>query len=155
VSGTRLVYGGQYLTLEARPAPDRGTAPGRPVRNETAAETIGAANRFRDDVAGVVNRWNELLGGGRYRKVVIWGAGAKCQGFTSAVAAAGCIRYVVDVNPFLHGRFMVGTGVEIKPPAFLADFQPDLVIIMNPVYRQEIAAALAQLGVAPHVLALD
>jgi hypothetical protein len=35
---------------------------------------------------------------------------------------------------------------QIVGPDFLAEYKPDLVIAMNPVYRQEIAADLRRLG---------
>jgi hypothetical protein len=69
-------------------------------------------------------------------------------------AAVECVRYVVDVNPFLHGRFMMGTGLEIKAPQFLGEYRPDLVIIMNPIYRSEIVSALESMLVRAEVLVL-
>ena len=46
------------------------------------------------------------------------------------------IEYVVDINTFRQGKFMPGTGQEIVAPAFLAQYRPDLVIAMNPMYLQ-------------------
>ena len=33
--------------------------------------------------------------------------------------------------------------------------KPDVVIVMNPIYRQEIAADLAKRGLTPEILAVD
>ena len=36
-----------------------------------------------------------------------------------------------------------GTGQRIVAPAFLRDYRPDNVVIMNPIYRDEIGRELA------------
>jgi hypothetical protein len=56
------------------------------------------------------------------------------------------IQYVVDINPRKHGKFVTGTGQEIVPPEFLKEYQPDCVIIMNPIYAQEIKNTVEQFG---------
>ena len=38
------------------------------------------------------------------------------------------------------------SGQRIVSPDFLADYRPDTVIVMNPIYRAEIAACLAARG---------
>jgi cellulose synthase/poly-beta-1,6-N-acetylglucosamine synthase-like glycosyltransferase len=52
------------------------------------------------------------------------------------------ISHVIDLNPHKHGRFVPVTGQEIVAPEFLKEFRPDVVITMNPVYRDEIADKL-------------
>jgi hypothetical protein len=47
---------------------------------------------------------------------------------------------------------MAGTGQEIMSPSFLKEYQPDIVIIMNPIYLQEIKKMLAELDVDAQVL---
>ena len=39
------------------------------------------------------------------------------------------------------------TGQEIKPPSFLAAFQPDYVILMNPIYVPEVQRDLDKMSV--------
>ena len=50
---------------------------------------------------------------------------------------------------------MPGTGHAILSPHDLASFQPDLVIVMNTVYRDEIARDLSTLGLSPEIVTLD
>ncbi len=64
------------------------------------------------------------------------------------------IAYAVDINPIKHGTFMAGTGQEIVAPAFLQSYRPDVVIIMNPVYRAEVTADLTALGLNPEIRTL-
>ena len=47
---------------------------------------------------------------------------------------------------------MARTGVEIVTPSALRDYRPDIVIVMNPVYRKEIGAQLMRSWPAPEVL---
>ena len=61
------------------------------------------------------------------------------------------IRYAVDINPFKHGTYMAGTGQEIVGPAFLKEEKPDVVIVMNPLYRNEISQTLAQMSLSPEI----
>jgi hypothetical protein len=45
-----------------------------------------------------------------------------------------------------------GTGQQIVEPSALSDYQPDTVIIMNPIYRDEIAQMLLDMGVYADIL---
>ena len=62
------------------------------------------------------------------------------------------VDYAVDVNPDKHGMFMPGTGHEIASPDRLADRPPGLVVVMNPVYADEIARDLDRRGIETELL---
>jgi hypothetical protein len=62
------------------------------------------------------------------------------------------ITYVVDINPRKHGHFVTGTGQQIVPPEFLQEYQPDVVIVMNPIYKDEIKKTLGQFGLSAELL---
>jgi hypothetical protein len=64
------------------------------------------------------------------------------------------IEYVVDINPRKQGMYLAGTGQQIVAPEFLRSYSPDLVIIMNSIYRDEISAQLREMGSSPEVIAL-
>jgi hypothetical protein len=49
---------------------------------------------------------------------------------------------------------MAGTGHAIVGPAFLTEYKPDTVIVMNSVYRDEIVRDLARMGLSPRVVCL-
>ena len=51
------------------------------------------------------------------------------------------------MNPRKHNRYVPGTGQQIKPPVFLKEYQPDVVIIMNPIYSNEIKNKLGELNI--------
>jgi len=78
---------------------------------------------------------------------VIWGAGAKGVTFLNTLNLRDQIEYAVDVNPRKHGMFIAGTGQQIVPPEVLRDYQPDVVIVMNPLYEHEIQQIAKNLGI--------
>jgi hypothetical protein len=84
------------------------------------------------------------------QRVFAWGAGAKAVTFLNIVDPAGDgITHIVDVNPRKTGRFVPGSGQEIVEPNALRELSPDVLILMNAVYRDEIRAAVHALGLDP------
>jgi hypothetical protein len=71
---------------------------------------------------------------------------------TTLGLGADDVEFAVDINPHRHGQFMATTGQEIIGPDRLTQDVPGVVIIMNPIYRQEIEADLRKLGLSPQVL---
>ena len=53
------------------------------------------------------------------------------------------MEYLVDRNPYKHGRFTPGTHIPIFPPERLAETRPDVILILPWNLRTEIAAQLA------------
>ncbi len=70
-------------------------------------------------------------------------------------AAIHAIEFAVDINPHKHGMFMAGTGQEIVAPEFLTTYRPELVVVMNPIYVDEIRAHLDRLGLTPRLVAVS
>jgi 2-polyprenyl-3-methyl-5-hydroxy-6-metoxy-1,4-benzoquinol methylase len=85
------------------------------------------------------------------KKVVVWSSSSKAVAFLTALKPS-VVEYIIDINPRRQGFFMAGTGQEIMGPSFLKEYQPDIVIIMNPIYLQEIKKMLAELDVDTQVL---
>ncbi len=44
----------------------------------------------------------------------------------------------MDLNPNKQGNYIAGTGQKFVSPEFLSEFNPDSVIVMNPIYAKEI-----------------
>ena len=151
----QTAYNDQYILLEAR-APDTGWERAHPAEVGVGSLS-GLVTDFERRYPAVIRHWNSRLD--RYRKeskkVVIWGGGSKGAAFLCAVDASGVIDYVVDINPFRQQTFMAGTGHPIVAPNFLKEYRPDVVIVMNAIYRVEILRDLDQLGLAPVVTTLQ
>ncbi len=145
-------YGGQFLGIEAVPAQaEAGTqqAPGNDLR-EMARDVAAFAKNYR----GKVSLWRRRLSqiGGAGRRAVIWGAGSKGVTFLNTLQAGDTVTHVVDINPRKQGRYVAGTGQRIVPPEFLRSERPDVVLVMNPLYLDEIRQTLAALGLTPEVM---
>ena len=141
-------YGDQYVGLLARYTGQ--AAPASPPPTELA--TLAA--RFEARHAAKVAAWQRcVMAGG---STVVWGSGSKGVTFLGMLGeAAARVTQVVDINPHRQGHFMVGTGHPIVGPQALVDLRPARVVLMNAVYREEVAAMLATLGLAPTLLALE
>lgn len=149
-----LDYDDQYLLIEARPSSI--PAAGEPLPLEDDMDDLRAGvETYRDGYAKTLEHW-----GGEFSRLaaeggrpVIWGAGSKGVSFLTNLGT-DAIRYAVDINPTKHGFFMAGTGQEIVGPDFLADYDPALVVAMNPIYVNEIQADLDRLGVSARLTAV-
>jgi hypothetical protein len=139
-------YQRQFLGIEARPGP-------RPVSSVTCPhpglpEFAASVAAFGAHFKSKVERWRSLLvemeAAGR--RAVLWGAGARGISFLNMLKIEDEIRFVVDVNPAKHGMYMAGAGQQIVPPEFLKDYPPDVIIILNPIYQEEIARQVSDLG---------
>jgi SAM-dependent methyltransferase len=134
-------FGGQYLWVEAttNAAETRSIAP--PAAG--LADRIGGfAERFAAKQADWAVRLPQLVERGA---VALWGAGAKGTMFLNLVPGGDAIRHVVDVNPRKQGKYVPGTGQRIVAPEELRAVDLGAVVVMNPIYRDEIAATLAEL----------
>lgn len=146
-------FDGQYLQIEAAPGgtPGGKGLPGAPEVRETAKETADFGTGVREKIA----QWRDRLEGLRRagRRTAIWGAGAKGVGFLNLLDAKDAVAYAVDVNPYKRAMHVPGTGHRIVAPGDLRDDPPDAVIVMNPIYLEEIRGQVERLGIESEFLA--
>jgi len=147
-------YGEQYLLIEARPVATSSTQI-HPLE-ESIAQMKEDINHFVTHINGKLEQWRNHLHQTQQqgKRVVIWGSGSKCVAFLTTLNIPDSIQYIVDINPYRHGKFIPGLGKEIMSPEFLKAYQPDQVIVMNPIYSQEIKGMLDQMGVNPEIIPL-
>jgi SAM-dependent methyltransferase len=147
-------FADQYLWLTARPT-DAPTSPSLAIEDDLES-TTGDVAAFREqaprDIAGWRERIRQLAAAGR--KPVIWGAGSKCVALLTTSGITHEIEYLVDINPHKAGKFLPGTGHPVVAPDFLRQYQPAVVIAMNPAYVDEIRGTLAAMGVSADVVAV-
>jgi hypothetical protein len=163
-------YDDQYLMIAARPGGSAGeqgsggagekdgsraeVAPAPLPGEESPAETLDMVRYFVEHYEARRAQWRTRLADWRAaaRRVVLWGGGSKGVAFLTTLGQSrDDIAYAVDINPLKHGTFMAGTGQEIIAPESLQTYRPDVVIVMNPVYRDEVTADLHALGLAPEI----
>lgn len=118
-----------------------------PVHDDGEASWLVArAASFVARRAQEIDRWHARLDAAEH--VVVWGAGSKGVTFVNTVPAAGsAVEALVDVNPRKQGMHVPGTGHPIVAPDALPAVRPTLVVVMNPVYVEEISQRLGSLGV--------
>ena len=143
-------FGGQFLCAEATPADGRV----RRADDDDAVTEVRAladiyARQYRAKVGQWTVRLRELTAAGR--RVAVWGAGSKGVTFVNTVPGGESIDCVIDVNPRKRGRFVPVTGQPVVAPQDVETAPPDVVLIMNPLYRDEIQRQLAGLGANPIV----
>jgi hypothetical protein len=149
-----LDYDGQYLIITARPASGP-TVMSLDIENDLEL-LPDAIEKFREKCSGSISHWHSYLEQmfASSQKVVLWGSGSKAAAFLATVNPADKIDYVVDINPFKHGKYMPGTGQKIVSPQFLNQYKPNKVVVMNPIYRNEIRRDLDCLGVTADLVIL-
>jgi len=145
-------FGGQFVGLEARP---RAGPP--PSSASLPSPDLGSLEqlvvRFSEHFRERRDRWRDELASLRAagRRVVAWGGGAKAVSFLHLLDADGVVDRVVDVNPGKQGSYIAGGGQPIVAPESLCEEAPDVVIVMNPMYFDEIRGQLHRLGISPRV----
>jgi hypothetical protein len=148
-------YEGQYLTIEARPV--KPPVDQVPLPKERDLATVSAlVEVFPQRFEQKRKEWQHRLRryGEEGRKVVLWGAGSKAVAFLSTLSTGDVVGYGVDINPHRQGHYLPGSGLPIVAPSFLTEQRPDVVIVMNPVYRSEISDQLGAMGLNPEIVTL-
>jgi SAM-dependent methyltransferase len=153
-SSLRTGYDDQYLLLEASldEAPSSGAYPG-----ENDLDRVRAGVRsFVEATGAAIDDWDRRISkaASAGKKTVIWGASSKGVAFLTSLESGPSVEYAVDINPFKKGRFLPGAGQQIVGPDFLQDYEPDLVVVMNSIYLEEIRSDLAERGLNPEMVAV-
>ncbi len=148
-------YDDQYITIEAKPSNGMND---KTLSEENDLEELRSlVQHFIKHYPERLQVWSDMLKrivDGR-KKAVIWGAGSKGVAFlTKLNVTTDIMPYAVDINPYKRGTFMAGTGQEIVAPDFLQTYTPDLVIAMNPIYKNEIQNDLNTLGVRTELVTM-
>ena len=143
----QATFNDQFLTIEAvhaanEKAPDFGNTGSIGILKDKVTA-------FSKNYAAKFAKWRDVLIERKAKKSkgVVWGAGSKGVSFLNLLNNACDIECAVDINPNKTGKYIAGSGQQIVRPEFLADYQPDYVIIMNPIYIDEIRNQLSELGV--------
>jgi SAM-dependent methyltransferase len=151
-------YDDQYLMLEAQPAPGP-TDPVLPQENDLES-TAALVARFERQVGERLQSLSDVLAQHRARghRLAIWGSGSKCVSLVSALGLSRGLGpelvAVVDINPHKHGKFLAGSGLEIVSPEALRSLRPQVVLVMNGIYSEEIRRDLAERSLHPELIAL-
>ena len=136
-----------WVVHDDDPRPSRGSVPALKDRERMAGyESPEGYAGFAPRVEATKRDLLDFLIEERRRGASIAGYGAPGKGNTLlnyCGIRTDLVDYLVDRNPYKHGRFTPGTHIPIHPPDRLAETRPDVILIMPWNLRDEIAAQLA------------
>lgn len=147
-------FDGQFLSLEALPAEDVAFSTNEQLGEvkQLASDVTSFAANFKNKLESWRSELEQIKDKGQ--RAVMWGAGSKGITFLNVLNIQDQIKYVVDINPRKQGMYTAGTGQQIVPPEFLRDYQPDVVIVINPIYKSEIQQITTSLGLIPEFVCI-
>ena len=141
----------QYLLIDGEPdvADER-------VDREAVDRLVAVAEDFGTRAESEVASWQRTIEGyaDSGGTVVLWGASSKAVAFLAALRRDHAIAAAVDINPYKQEKYLPGSGVYVISPDSLPELDPDLIIVMNPIYIEEIRAQLDELALSPELRAL-
>lgn len=146
-------FGGQFLYIEASPSVD--ATQGNAADNVLQLKELSAyVDNFEAQYKLTVDKWLNIIGGLRKADsaAMIWGGGSKGVTFLNVLKPGNTISHVVDVNPHKQGKFVAGTGQEVISPDSVQAQNPVKIIVMNPIYKEEIEATVKKMGVVTEVV---
>jgi len=141
---------GQYLYFEGMPgnASKKRAGPGADPDFVKDVRSFGRSfQRSIEEWRGKLHRFKE-----EEKRVVVWGGAGRGTAFLNALDQDRFIPFVVDNNPGRQGSFVVGTGHPILSPETLVEIDPDIVILTNATYAEEIAEQLRNMEISPECL---
>jgi hypothetical protein len=130
------VFAGQYLYVVADLAS---------LRTSIARQSDDFV--FPDDFLCGVNLHAEKLKSAGAASSAIWGGASKGVTFAIFMERAGAkIDVVIDVNPAKQGKYLPGTGLEVRSPEQAVQLLPDgaSVFVMNGNYLEEVRTSTRQ-----------
>lgn len=149
-----LDYGEQYLMIEAEPS--GGSAQDRTGSDQCQSFDGTVLKEFTYQVHQLITEWKNFFQTSEQQnlKGMVWGSGSKAVAFLSALQLNHTVQYTVDINPRKTGSYLPGTGQQVVSPDFLIDYQPDKIILMNPLYRGEVTSLVHSMNVYPEIFSV-
>jgi hypothetical protein len=148
-------YGNQFLCFEGSFAAQANFFHGS-INSQTVEDLRTQVDVFTYRCQEKIEYWQRKLisMASAGKKTALWGAGSKGISFLNLLKVKEEISYVIDVNPRKEGKYITGTGHKIISPNFLSDLQLDAIIIMNPLYQNEIQKTVEANGIKTTIISV-
>nr|WP_321356776.1 class I SAM-dependent methyltransferase [uncultured Draconibacterium sp.] len=149
-----LEYDEQYLFIEAKTP--QTLSPKVHRIEESTKQLRKYVDEFIEKISYQLISYKKLLQNlkDQNKKVALWGGGSKSVGFLTHFDEMKVIKHVVDINPHMQGNYIPGIGIQYVHPNTLCSFKPDIIIIMNAIYKNEIERTLQDMGLTPELICL-
>ena len=138
----------QHLTVIAGTSGDReynGFLPGQYDFQDFARSVTDFPDEWQ-------NRLNaEHLAG---NDIWVWGAGSRATAFMCNLANPDIVSGVIDINPNRDGTYVLGSSWLTQTPQALKGCKNISIIVMNPIYMDEIAKILASSDISANLIPL-
>lgn len=144
----------QYLGIDA--VPDNSSVRSGGCSSAFPDDMFSTLNLFAEKYQLSVDYWQEKLNDAKKygQKIIAWGAGARAISFLNTYNITQQIKYVVDINPVKQDKYLPVTGQRVVPPEFIVSYKPDVVIVTNPTFDEEIRQQVQKLGLTCEFLLL-
>jgi len=118
------------------------------------AELSKQVRFFETHIDQKIKQWKTVLNELKRssKNTVIWGSGSKGVMLLNLMKDQLSVDAIVDINPQKQGKFIPGTGTLIIAPQDLQTSPPDVVLITNPVYEEEIQSQLHLLNLEAQII---
>lgn len=145
-------FDNQFLSIVAGMAPSDGNIAN--VQANEVSRLIDLVRDFSGKFDRMRGKWSADLEQMRHdrKKAVIWGSGSKGITFLNVMDCADIVQLAVDINPRKQGKFIAGTGQRIVGPEELIEHSPDVIFIMNPLYKSEIRKMADSMGLLAEIM---
>jgi len=147
-------YDEQYLMITARVS---GKEKPTPLSQQDDMDELNKeVSYFEKNAPEKIKEWKQKIESmkNKGKRIAIWSSSSKAVSFLTTLDIKDEIEYVIDINPYRQGYYMAGAGQEIVGPDFLKDYRPDIVIVMNSIYKEEIKNMLNERGLHPEIVAV-
>jgi SAM-dependent methyltransferase len=144
----------QYLGIDA--VPDNSAVRSGGCSSAFPDDMFSTLNLFAEKYQLSVDYWQKKLNDAKKygQKIIAWGAGARAISFLNTYNITQQIKYVVDINPVKQDKYLPVTGQRVVPPEFIVSYKPDVVIVTNPTFDEEIRQQVQKLGLTCEFLLL-
>ena len=144
------LFGGQYLLAVG----ERGKG-AADVPSQDFSEHF---NAFSDNYAAFILKWKEKITriSAEFGPAALWGAASKAVIFAGMLeGAASLLSAAVDINPAKQGNYLPVTGLPIISPEKIKKSDIRAVIVVNPLYFEEIRKFCCEMRLSIRLFPLE
>ena len=152
------VYDKQYLTLVASPDDKHNTShPGENLSGHNNTHHLDTSE-FSVITVKKINQWRNIIHDFQItgKTIVIWGGGSKCVSFFKALHldTRNSHIHIIDINPYRQGKYLPCIDIPVNSPEILRTVIPDLIVVMNEIYEEEIRKTLDSYSLHTDIISL-